>query len=107
MIANAPEIVHIPVEYQQFKSSLDLPQAAATIIRQSSSTNRTLGMSYTNFSTLFFCYIHHLFTYDVLCIEQLVTGQYHVELYAQNSNDGARNHQDTNLQPDSTSTWPV
>jgi len=111
MIANVPEIIHIPVQYQQFKSSLDLPHAAAAIIRHSSSTNRTLGMSSTNCPTfaffVSFYFMHHLFTCDVFCIVQSVTGQNYIELHAQNSNDRARNRQDTSLQSDSTSSWPV
>ncbi len=45
MMANASEIIHMPPQYQRFKSLLDLPHAATAIIRHSPSTTRTLGMS--------------------------------------------------------------
>jgi hypothetical protein len=108
MISNAlPEIVHIPPEYQRFKSSLDIPRAAAAIIRHSPSTTRTLGMSVKNCSTLLFLFfIHSLFTYGVSCIVRSIPGQYTIELKVQNSSNEASDHQDTNL-PNSTSTWPV
>ena len=44
MKTNLPEVIHIPPAFQQFQASLNLPQAAASIIRHSPSSTRTLGM---------------------------------------------------------------
>jgi hypothetical protein len=112
MIHNAPsKIIHIPPEYQRFQSVLDLPLAAAAVIRNSPSTTRTLGMSDANYSTLLLLLLllllfHPLLTYNISCIVQSVPGQYAIELNASNSSNKGNNRQDTGL-PDSTSTWPV
>jgi hypothetical protein len=45
-IRNVAELIHIPPEFQQFESSLDLPHAAAAVLRNSSSASRTLGIRF-------------------------------------------------------------
>jgi len=83
MITNAPEIVHIPLKYQQFKSSLDLPHAAAAIIRHSSSTTRTLGMSYTN------CYIQITITMSSSLSSTTTTEQHEQQIATTPTNESS------------------
>ncbi len=47
-IDNVFEVIHIPTPYQQFKSSLDIPLAAAAALRNTPSTSRTLVRSSTD-----------------------------------------------------------
>ena len=46
MRTNLPEVIHIPLQYQRFNGLLDLPHAAAAIIRHSASSTRTLCMPF-------------------------------------------------------------